>query len=68
MRRTVRLPDGYNGRTALFFADPIERQSDTVKLQCAEAGKQHLIRWAYAIDVEEQDDEEPFRNGPDTDF
>lgn len=44
--RTVQLSDGYNGATMSFYIDPLEVDGDLVKLQCAEKGKSHLIRWA----------------------
>lgn len=44
---TVELADGFNGSTARFFSQPLERCGDgTVKLACAEEGKHYLIRWA----------------------
>jgi hypothetical protein len=74
--KTVVLPDGYNGLTMRFYVQPLERTGDgTVKLQCAEPGKHHMVKWARESDVkeaillaEEADDQEPFRNGPDTNF
>jgi len=47
----VRLPDGYNGQTCLFNANPIERDGAVVKLSCAEPGKEHLIAWKRETDV-----------------
>ena len=45
-QQTVLVPDGYNGHTALVYADPVEEWPDgTVKLRCAVPGKEHLIRW-----------------------
>jgi fatty acid/phospholipid biosynthesis enzyme len=45
-KQTVLVPDGYTGNTVLMYADPIEEWADgTVKLRCAEPGKEHLIRW-----------------------
>lgn len=48
----IELPNGYNGHTMKFYVEPIERDGDLVKLRCAEPGKQFLIRWAYADQVE----------------
>lgn len=47
----VRLPDGYNGHTRLFNADPIERDGALVKLACVEPGEEYLIAWKREADV-----------------
>jgi hypothetical protein len=47
----VELPDGYNGATLPFFADPVEVDGDLIKLQCAAAGKEYMHRWARAADL-----------------
>jgi len=47
----VILPDGYNGHTARFFAEPIEIDKDLVKLRCAEPGKEYMTRWARKTDL-----------------
>jgi hypothetical protein len=52
MKETIRLADGFNGDTALFYREPIAVDSDLVKLQSAEVGKEYLIRWARAADLE----------------
>lgn len=44
--QTVRLPDGYNGHTMAFYADPISVEGRHAKLQCADPGKSYLFRWA----------------------
>ncbi len=44
---TIFLQDGYNGHGALFFTTPLKTDGLLVKLQCAEPGKSHLIRWAH---------------------
>ncbi|HEP6430584.1 TPA: hypothetical protein VDB83_004907 [Burkholderia cenocepacia] len=44
----VTLPDGYNGHTMRFGADPIEINGETVKLRCAEPGKEYMIAWRSA--------------------
>jgi hypothetical protein len=51
-RKTVRLPDGYNGDTMIFYADPICVEGRHARLQCAEPGKSHLFRWVEIEDGE----------------
>lgn len=50
-RKIIELPDGFNGATMAFYADPIEVDGEMVKLQCALPGKGHLIRWARKSDL-----------------
>lgn len=50
-RKVIELPDGFNGATMAFYAEPIESDGDLVKLQCALPGKSHLIRWARKSDL-----------------
>ena len=50
-RKIIEIPDGFNGATMAFFADPIEVDGDLVKLQCALPDKGHLIRWARKSDL-----------------
>lgn len=50
-RKTVRLPDGFNGDTVSCFADPLEVDGDLLKLQVAEPGRGHMFRWASKNDV-----------------
>lgn len=47
----VALPDGYNGHTADFLVEPIERDGALVKLKAAERGREHLIRWIVEADL-----------------
>ncbi len=47
MKDTIRLADGYNGHTMLFYREPLVREGNFVKLRCAEPGKEYLIRWAH---------------------
>lgn len=49
--QVVELPDGYNGSTCKFFADPVEVDGHMVKLQCAEPGLGYLINWVRAEEV-----------------
>lgn len=49
--KIIELPDGFNGSTMAFYADPIEVDGELVKLQCALDGKRHLIRWARKSDI-----------------
>ncbi|KVV07446.1 hypothetical protein [Burkholderia ubonensis] len=49
--RVVSLPDGYNGHTMQFYVDPIEVDGETVKLRCAEPGKEYMIAWRSAAEV-----------------
>lgn len=49
--RIVRLPDGYNGHTILFYAEPVAVDGDTVRLRCAEPGKDYMFAWRGAQDV-----------------
>ena len=50
-RKTIQLPDGYNGAEMTFYAEPIETDGHLVKLQCAEAGKEYMHRWARKSDL-----------------
>ncbi|WP_176043057.1 hypothetical protein [Burkholderia stabilis] len=43
--KVVILPDGYNGHTIKFFADPVQVDGNRVKLRCAEPGKEYMIAW-----------------------
>ncbi|MDR8889499.1 hypothetical protein FEP63_05179 [Burkholderia multivorans] len=43
--QVVALPDGFNGHTRKFYVEPIETQGDTVKLRCAERGKEYMFTW-----------------------
>lgn len=47
----IKLPDGYNGATMEFYAEPVEVDGDLIKLQCSAPGKSHLIRWARKSDI-----------------
>ncbi|MCA7889079.1 hypothetical protein LGM58_38520 [Burkholderia contaminans] len=49
--RVVTLPDGYNGHTLRFYADPVVVDGETVKLRCAEPGKEHMTVWRSAAEV-----------------
>lgn len=51
---TITLPDGYNGHTARFYSRPIAIDGDLVKLQCAELGKEYMIRWASIEEVKKE--------------
>jgi hypothetical protein len=44
-RQTVVLPNGFNGHTRVFFADPVEEMGDTVKVSCATPGDEYMFRW-----------------------
>lgn len=48
----VSLPDGHNGHTAEFISEPVERDGNHVKLQCAERGREHMIRWIADADLQ----------------
>lgn len=50
-RKIIELPDGFNGSTMAFYADPVEVDGELIKLQCAMPGKGHLIRWARKSDL-----------------
>lgn len=50
--KTIVLPDGYNGHTAKFFAEPIARDGNLVKLRCAEPGREYQFRWAHVTAIE----------------
>ncbi|MBK1902215.1 MULTISPECIES: hypothetical protein [Burkholderia] len=43
--KVVILPDGYNGHTMKFFADPVQVDGNVVKLRCAEPGKEYMTAW-----------------------
>jgi hypothetical protein len=47
---TITLPDGYNGHTLRFAAEPIAVAGNSVKLHVAEPGKEYLIRWTHKDD------------------
>ena len=49
--RTIALPDGYNGHSLRFYVKPLEVDGHMLKLQCAEPGKEYLIRWVHAWDA-----------------
>lgn len=49
--KKVILKDGYTGEHVICFADPLETDGDLVKLQVAEVGKTHLIRWVYVSEL-----------------
>lgn len=48
----VRLQDGLNESTRLFYADPIEVEGDLVKLKCADPGEEYLIKWGRRSEVD----------------
>ncbi|KND62297.1 hypothetical protein BVER_01758c [Candidatus Burkholderia verschuerenii] len=48
----VNLPDGYNGHTANFIGEPVQRDGHLVKLRCAGRGREHLIRWIDESDLQ----------------
>ncbi len=48
----VSLPDGYNGHTANFIGEPVQRDGNLVKLRCAGRGREHLIRWIDEADLQ----------------
>lgn len=50
-RKTIQLPDGYNGSTLPFYAEPIETDGQLVKLQCAAKGLEYMHRWARSADL-----------------
>ena len=41
----IELPDGFNGHTVKCYSNPIKVDGNTVKLQCAEEGKEYMIKW-----------------------
>lgn len=47
---TIQLPDGYNGHTQKFYAEPIEEHADCVKL--AVVGKEYMFTWREKSEVE----------------
>ncbi|NIF40137.1 hypothetical protein F3J14_04315 [Burkholderia sp. Tr-862] len=48
----ISLPDGYNGHTANFVGEPVERDGNHVKLKCAERGREYMIRWIADADLQ----------------
>lgn len=52
-RKTILLPDGYNGHKARFFVNPLEVDGDLVKLQCAEPEKEYMFTWRKFKDIQE---------------
>lgn len=51
--KVVILPDGYNGHTMEFFAEPVQADGSVVKLRCAEPGKEYMTAWRDRDAVEE---------------
>jgi hypothetical protein len=45
--KTIRITDGYNGDTEIFFVEPIEFDGHLVKLRCARPGKEYLTAWKH---------------------
>lgn len=45
MNPIITLPDGYNGGSARFYAEPLERDGGLLKLACATPGMKGCIRW-----------------------
>lgn len=41
----IELQDGFNGHTVKCYSDIIESNESTVKLQCAEPGKEYMFKW-----------------------
>lgn len=54
MKDTITLLDGYNGDTAKFYTRPLAIDGDLIKLQCAEPGKEYMIRWATIEEVKQE--------------
>lgn len=50
MNNIITLPDGYNGHTAKFYANPLSVDGNLLKLQCAETGMGYCIRWVHIED------------------
>lgn len=51
----IELPDGFNGHTMKFYRNPVEIWADgTMKLKCAEPGKEFIFCWARISDVRRQ--------------
>lgn len=48
----VGLPDGFNGHTANFVGEPVERDGNLVKLICADRGREYKIRWIADADLQ----------------
>jgi hypothetical protein len=46
------LPDGYNGHTETFHAEPIDSDAACIKLRCASPGKEYMIRWVSRDEYE----------------
>lgn len=47
MKAIIELPDGFNGHKAKFYAEPIERDGNLVKLRCAEPAKEYMTAWKH---------------------
>jgi hypothetical protein len=72
MERTITVADGYNGSTVTLNAECVLDSLPDGSVKLHVVGKPHLIRWVSAEDFrlirEENDDAEPFAQGPDTQF
>ena len=45
--KVIILPDGYNGHTYRYYADPVYKEKSAVILRCAEEGKEYMTRWCH---------------------
>lgn len=43
--KTIILPDGYNGHTLPFYAEPVETDRNWIKLKCAEPSLEYAYKW-----------------------
>jgi hypothetical protein len=47
MKKTISLPNGYNGHTVKCFTDILEESANAVKLQVAEPGREYMFKWCW---------------------
>lgn len=44
----IRIPEGYNGHSYLYHAEPlVDNGNSVVILRCAEPGKEYMTRWCH---------------------
>ena len=45
--KVIILPDGYNGHTYKYYAEPLFKDASVVLLKCAEDGKEYMVKWCH---------------------
>lgn len=57
--KTITLPDGFNGHTVTYFAEPVFIGNSIVKLRRADPGKEYMISWKHRSTWEAARGEKP---------